>query len=384
MNASILGQPAAGPCSTSAHARAAPRVLFSGVVLDQPHGGVRRHAAELLPRLGHLLREAGGALEVMQGAGGLPFELPSAVVVHPSSVPAGGPLRRWRSESHALAALVVRAARRGRPFDWVHAGHLPAPRVEGPKASLVVHDLRRLEPALTGPAARLLGRALLRRALTRARLVLTVSETTRQGLLERFDVDPERVRVAPNAADHFTALPRRRAPDARLLHLGHVEPRKNLGLLIRALAADAGLPDLELVGRAKGATAARLAALARRLGVASRVHFLGPVADDELPERYSRAACLVLPSRLEGFGIPALEAQRCGLPVAIASAGALPEVAGPEAPRFGPDDPKACALAIRAAMEAPDAVLERARVRADAFRWDDAARRWFESWCSVS
>ena len=221
-------------------------------------------------------------------------------------------------------------------------------------------------------------------AVRAAARAITVSETVRAELLARFGLAPERVAVVPNAGDHLAVLPRAPAPDAPLLSLGHLERRKNLELLLRALALDAGLPDLVLAGAPKGGEDRRLSALAQELGVARRVRFPGPVREEQLPHLYATAACAVLPSRLEGFGIGVLEAQRARVPLAIADAGALPEVAGAAVPRFDPDDPAACARAIRAALARSPAELAADARAAERYRWDDSARRLVQVWTEAA
>src|SRR5207237_859153 len=79
-------------------------------------------------------------------------------------------------------------------------------------------------------------------------------------------------------------------------------------------------------------------ALARRLGVADRLHFLGQVTGEELAEAYRSADVLVMPSLHEGFCLPVVEAMACGLPVIAARATALPETVGDAGPTFTPDD----------------------------------------------
>lgn len=361
----------------------AARVLVSGVVLSQPMGGVRRHNAELLPRAAALLERAGGSLALLEGREGLAFELPASVERIPSEVPAGPPLRRAVLEGRALDRALREAAAAGRPFALVHTAHFPVPR--GPRAqgvpfTVTVHDLRSLALEHTPFSRRLLARGVIGGALRRAAGVFTVSEDVRRRIVRDLRVPEAKVRVVPNAADHLEPLPRAARAGAPLLSVGHLEPRKNLALLLEALALDPGLPDLELAGRAKGEEGERLAALARERGVAGRVRFLGPVDDQRLRELYARAACVVLPSRLEGFGIPALEAQCAGAPLAVSRAGALVEVAGEDVPSFDPDDAAGCARAIRAALETPERLLaERAR-RAARFTWDASAELWVRGW----
>jgi len=358
----------------------APRVLLSGVVLGQPMGGVLRHNLELLPRAARLLAAGGGALHVLAGREPPPAALAAALgaALLPSDVPARPPPLRWLAEGRALAAAIARAREAGTPYDLVHTAHLPVPPRLPLPFVLTVHDLRRLELPDVPRLERAAARVALSAAIRGAARVVTVSETVRAALAARFGVD--RLSVVPNAADHLPIAPRRPTADAPLLHVGHLEPRKNLELLLRALALDPALPPLELVGAAKGDARERLADLARRLGVAARVRFAGALPDAELPAAYARAACAVLPSRLEGFGIPALEAQRAGVPLAIADLPALIEVAGAEVPRFDPADPAACARAIRSALATPAEALRASAERAGRFSWDRSAHAWVEAW----
>jgi glycosyltransferase involved in cell wall biosynthesis len=168
------------------------------------------------------------------------------------------------------------------------------------------------------------------------------------------------------------------------VHVGHVERRKNLALLLHAMASDATLPRLVLAGAPKGREDVRLRDLAARLGVSSRIEFVGLLDDAGLARLYAGAACAVFPSWREGFGIPALEARRAGVPVAVSSSAALLEVAGRDAPSFAPDDAQACAAAIHAALATPPAELERAAEQARRYRWDDSARRLVEAWTDAA
>lgn len=358
----------------------APRVLVLGTVLGQPMGGVRRHNAELLPRLARLLDERSGALAVLEGRDRIAFDLPNSVERIESNVPAQPPLLRAVLETRALRRALESARARGTPYDLVHSAHFPAPRDLGVPMTITVHDLRRLEEPHVAVARRLVASRLISTALRRTRRVLAVSETVACAIRERFDIEANRVVVIGNGSDHFTPLervgPRDRAP---LVCIGHIEPRKNLEIVLRALAADPSLPELELHGAGKGGEENRLRVLATELGLSARVRFVGPFDERDLPALYARAACVVLPSRIEGFGIVALEAQRARVPLAIARAGALPEVAGPTCPSFAPDDAHECARSVHAAMAQSSGALEAAARRAETFTWDRSARTWFDA-----
>ena len=358
----------------------APRVLVLGTLLGQPMGGVRRHNAELLPRAAARLEELGGSLTVLEGQEPVAFPLPATIERIASNAAPRPPLSRWRTEGLAVRHALARARDSGKPFDLVHTGHLPAPGRLGCPFTITIHDLRHLDSRHTDVRKRLAAGAFAASAVRRAARIVAVSETVRGAIVERFRVPPARVVVVPNAADHFEPLPREPAPDAAILYVGHLEARKNLDVLLRALALDAKLPSLLLAGAAKGAEEERLRALARGLGVDARVRFLGAFDDGELPRLYARAACVVLPSRIEGFGIPVIEAARARVPLAIAETQVLVEVAGPEASVFAPEDPAACAAALRRALSASPAALDRAAAHASTFLWEVSARKLVDAW----
>lgn len=355
-------------------------MLVSGVVLGQPMGGVSRHNRELLPRVARRLAELDGELVVLEGREPISFDLPAEVERLPSSVPAGPPLVRATLEGRFLRRVLAEARQAGRPFDILHTAHFPVPKRLAVRSVVTVHDLRSLQLEHTPMSRRLLARGIIGGALERSAGVITVSETVRSDLLERFALEPERVSVVPNAADHFTPLPRAAGPAAPLLHVGHIERRKNLELVLRALAIDSGLPELTLAGAPKAGEDERLRRLAAEFGVEGRLRFLGAFDDSQLPALYAGAACVVMPSRLEGFGIPVLEAQRAGVPLAVARAGALSEVAGEEVPSFDVDDAAQCAAAIRAALSQPESTRRAAAARADARSWSASAELWVAAW----
>ncbi|MCE9596050.1 MAG: glycosyltransferase [Planctomycetes bacterium] len=366
-------------------ARTAPsrRILISGVVLAQPMGGVRRHNVELLPRVARLAEADGVRLALLVGRDGLPFELDARIERLASDVPAQPVWKRALSEARALRRVLGEARARGDEFALVHTAHLPAPRKLSVPYTLTLHDLRRLGDAHTPAVKRWLGARAVGAAARGARTVLTVGESVRVELLARFELEPARVVVVPNAADHFEPLARAEARDAPLVHIGHVEPRKNLEVVVRALALDPTLPRFVAHGAAKDGEDRRLLELARSLGVANRVTFAGAFDERELATLYATAGAIVLPSKLEGFGIAAIEAQRAFAPLAIARIAALVEVAGAETPSFAPDDAAECARALRAALNVERASLASARERVARFTWQRSAEIWWSAWRAI-
>jgi glycosyltransferase involved in cell wall biosynthesis len=155
---------------------------------------------------------------------------------------------------------------------------------------------------------------------------------------------------------------------------------KNLGRLIGAfalLAADDPDVALVIVGHA-GLEGDALRRQVADAGLGGRVVFTGWISDAELEGLYRLATVFAYPSLMEGFGIPLLEAMRRGLPVACSNLTSLPEVAGDAAEFFDPYDEGAIATAVRRLLDDEGRRAElvaRGRKRADAFTWEDSARR---------
>jgi glycosyltransferase involved in cell wall biosynthesis len=209
---------------------------------------------------------------------------------------------------------------------------------------LTIHDLRDADGF--GRRPRWLARAVVRRSLARAHTVVVPSRFTAARLAAL--ASHPRVEVVPNGTDLQPAAAAA-VDGGYLLHVGHLEPRKNLELLLRALAllsADVR-PELRLAGADAGAGPS-LRELATRLGIAASVRFLGAVPESELHALYTGARAVVVPSRYEGFGLCALEGLAQGKRVLVSDAGALPEVVGRDGDVLPVDDPRAWAAAITA------------------------------------
>ena len=174
-------------------------------------------------------------------------------------------------------------------------------------------------------------------------------------------------------------------PDRFVLFLGTLEPRKNIGTLIRAYAqwrrsrdaSGIGASDTKLViAGGKGWYFEDLIAQTRRLGLENDVLFPGFVPARDLPWWYRAAACFVYPSIYEGFGLPVLEAMACGTPVITSSASSLPEVAGDAALMVEPLDVDALTEAISKVLS-DRALVEQLRLsglrQAAGFSWQRCA-----------
>jgi glycosyltransferase involved in cell wall biosynthesis len=224
------------------------------------------------------------------------------------------------------------------------------------------------------------------RSCRQARRVITISESSRQDVHDFFGAPLAKIDVVrPGVDDVFQPLPaadveafcRNRGLGRFILHVGTLQPRKNIPALIEAFAR---LPDptlqLVLVG-GKGWLFAEIFERVEALGVQERVRFIGYVPDEELPFWYNAADLLVFPSVYEGFGMPVVEAMACGTPVVAAESSSIPEAVGAAGLLFLPHD--VAGLAERMAAVLNDAALSRSMrqkglEQARQFSWERAGQ----------
>ncbi|WP_194420372.1 glycosyltransferase family 4 protein [Microbacterium abyssi] len=180
----------------------------------------------------------------------------------------------------------------------------------GARQIVTVHDLIHLTEARA--KYDIYYRYVLRPAVTRARLVLTVSETSKRAVTEWLDDGRIQVVNAGNGASPaFTPGAPAGVPDyPYALYVGNLKPHKNAGVLLAALALT---PELRLVAVTPNPDDFMRAAASAR--VPDRVVALHGLNDDQLCNLYRGALATALPSTLEGFGLPALESMLCGTPV---------------------------------------------------------------------
>ena len=237
-------------------------------------------------------------------------------------------------------------------------------------------------PAQTSREVRRDYGALVREHARRANAIVTSSEYTR-GLIEaRLGIPRDRVTVCYPGAPAWRV--REEPAGGPILHIGTIEPRKNVGALIRAylaLAAAEDVPPLVLAGRVDTAVDELFpAGTPDRLR--SMVRFKGYVSDDERLRLFREASMLVMPSWDEGFGLPALEAMTIGLPVVAAARGSLPEVLGDAGILADPADPAALPAAMRRLLGDESlrrGMAARGVARARLFDWDASAGRLLEA-----
>ncbi len=235
-------------------------------------------------------------------------------------------------------------------------------------------------------------------AIWQSRTIVTVSEFSKRQIVEQCQISQERVRVMPEGPGksfHQGVDPQKIAPvlqqlgiarhERFLLYVGGLSPHKNLRMLLDGyseLIQEEGFQDIRLVlvgdyqSDSFFSDYPALKGMSESGRLKDRVIFTGFIQDEELACVYSAATCLVFPSLLEGFGLPAIEAMSCGTPVVASETGSLPEVLGEAGCFFNPYSKESLLLALRNTLESSDRRLDMKRLgleRAKAYTWERAA-----------
>jgi glycosyltransferase involved in cell wall biosynthesis len=290
--------------------------------------------------------------------------------------------------------LTLSAELRKHPVDILHVQFTAPPFCPCPVV-VSVHDLSFEHlPHTFNRRSRTQLRLTVRHSAKRAARILSLSEHTRRDIMETYGIEADRISAIPPAAPaHFAPVKDDRELQRvrhnygiqgdYFLSVGSIQPRKNLARLVKAYASLRNyssvnnLPKLVLVGKCAWLYDETFRALEESC-VRDSVILTGYVPAADLPALYSGALCFVYPSYFEGFGLPPLEAMKCGAPVIVGNTTSLPEVVGDAGLAVDPFDVDAIAAAINRLMH--DVMLRRelsvkGQTRAATFDWQETARR---------
>lgn len=283
-----------------------------------------------------------------------------SVSFHYPRTPKHGPFKAWWRSFGIARELAP-------DTDLFHglSGELPAGLDKrGVRSVVTVHDLIFLRfPAYYKPIDRWIYTRKFRSACRHADRIIAISEATKRDIMHFFGTPEEKIDVVYQGCDSQFKRPvgeeeirevrtRLGLPDRYILSVGSIEERKNLLLVVQAVARLAEPRHIVAVGKRTPYTR-QVEQYAAEHGIADYLHILDRAAFEDLPALYRGADLFVYPSRYEGFGIPMIEAANCGVPSIGATGSCLEEAGGPNAAYVNPDDPQELAQRIETILGDP-------------------------------
>lgn len=352
------------------------QLLFEGD--GYRRAGIHHYIEQLLT---HLPTPEGMRYFVWTGAG-VSLQVAPGIQVLQTRWPTRNPWGRIAWEQSAWPWLAWKMG-----LNLLHSLAFVTPLFSPAPTIVTVYDLSFFHfPARFPPLKRLYLSTQTRRSCRRARHVVTISEAARRDIQQFLGVPAGRITVAPPGVDsHFRPRPaaeiaafrqRRQLPERFILHVGTLQPRKNIPTLLDAFS-QLSEPDLGLV--LVGGLGWDYAPLLHRLeqpDLQGRVQLAGYVPEEEMPLWYNAATALVFPSVYEGFGLPVAQAMACGVPVIAANTSSLPEVVGDAGLLFAPQQVEALMEQLRLLLRQPERAADlrdRGLERAATFSWQKSA-----------
>jgi len=368
------------------------RVVVNGWFWNQPETGSGQYARGCISALARLAPEARITVVAPQVAGRRSQEeLPPNCDLRPAPC-ALSDWSKLRFEQVAFPRLC-----RELRADVAHVPYWGSPLIPGVPTVVSILDLipMLLPEYRGGPLVRAYT-GLVKASAQNAALALTISESSKRDIVKHLRLPESRVRVTYLAADARyspkrdpvdEAALRRHHPDLPqdyVLYLGGFDARKNIETLLQVYtwAQDALGHDFPLVIAGKlpnshGRLFRDPRVIAQALKVEDVVRCIGPVIEEDKPALYRGATAFLYPTRYEGFGLPALEALACGVPVVGSNAASVPEIVGPAGMLVDPDDARSMAGALIAVVTDDELHQKLARAaveQAAQFSWEKCAR----------
>jgi glycosyltransferase involved in cell wall biosynthesis len=288
----------------------------------------------------------------------------------------------------------VAIPRAAKEADLLHIPHYNAPLLHRGKLLVSIHDVIHLtDPAYRkNPGIQLYAKPMLRLAARKADHIITVSDYSKAQIVEHLGVPSEKVTTIHRVVnEQFCCFDRKGAADTvfgelqikqpYVLYVGNLKPHKNVSVLLRAFALLRKRIEtpLQLVVLGEDEKWAKpIFEEAGVLGIENEAHFIPQVSRELLPKLYAAASLLVMPSRVEGFGLPVLEAMASGTPVVCSNAASLPEVAGNAALYFDPSNFEELAGAIKRVLDSKDLqddLRKKGLLRAEQLAWKKSVEK---------
>jgi glycosyltransferase involved in cell wall biosynthesis len=378
-------------------------VILNGWFIDQPHTGSGQYTLQLLKHLPRVAPQHEYAL-VVPNKGSFKIHDITADTNFQSLI---SNIHRPHSDFRKLLfeqSIIPRAAS-AYEADVLHVPYWAPPLRSSVPIVVTIHDIIPLIlPQYRGGALVRAYTQLVSTAARGATLILTDSGASRNDIIQHLRIPADRVRTIylaadPKFSDHvdpinLAALRRNYdLPEEYVLYLGGFDARKNIETLLQVytwaqdvlgesypLVIAGSLPDRD------DAFFHDPRVIAKQIEVEPVIHFLGHVAEEDKVALYQQARAFLYPTLYEGFGLPALEALACGVPVVGSNASSVPEIVGDAGILVDPKDARAMAGALIAVCTEDllhDDLSERALKQAAKFSWEKCARETAEAYESV-
>lgn len=351
-------------------------ILINARFLTQPITGVQRYALELI--------KAFDALIEMGEIKGCKFELlaPPCKPLHPLTLK-NIPIRQVGIFSGYMWEQFEL------PF-YVQKGLLFCPGnmapfvslLSGQKILVTVHGLSYLYfPEAYNLLFKLFYRTVIPLVLKNANAVITVSNSAKDSILNRYGYASDRLHVVPNGVFSKNNIPEKKTKSVKspfVLYVGSLNKGKNLDGILNAakLLNDKGKVRFVIVGSYE-----KIFSSVKLDSAAAYIDFKGQINDvEELIKLYRSASCFVFPSFYESFGFPPLEAMACGCPVIVSNAGSLPEVCGDAAVYCDPynvNDIVEKIMQVITNETLQEELRQKGMAQAKKFSWERCARETF-------
>lgn len=297
-----------------------------------------------------------------------------------------GPQKFWTQ--FALPIKLTFAAKPNVFFSPAHYG----PRFSKVPYVVTIHDLSYLHfPELFRKEDLFQLTSWSKYSINKSKAIIAPSQSTKNDLVKNYKIDPAKITVThegynkqsfkPQSSSKIAAVKKKyKVAGDYIIFVGTVQPRKNIERLIEAFSSVKNNASLVIVGK-KGWLYESILGKSKALGIEKKVVFTGFVPDSELPALISGAKLYVNPSLWEGFGIPVIEAQACGVPVAVSNTSSLPEIVGDSGAFFDPEDTKSIATTVENLLKDEKTRLNLAKAgieNAKRYSWTECAKKTIE------
>ncbi|MGG6270194.1 glycosyltransferase family 4 protein [Leptolyngbya sp. AN03gr2] len=272
--------------------------------------------------------------------------------------------------------------------DIVHGTNYTVFPVRGSRKVMTIYDISFIRyPEYSNSTVKAYTNRL-KKCLEWTDLVLTISHSSKQDIVEYLGVDPSRICVT-HLASRYQVREISESSKPYILFVSTIEPRKNLKSLISAfeyLKRNYQIEhDLILIGQ-KGWLYEPIFEQIARSTFQSSIRHLSYLPDDQVAQFYQEADVFVYPSHYEGFGMPVLEAMTLGAPVVTSNSSSLPEVAGDAAILVDPNNVEQLAESILKVIrdrQFRSSLVQKGREQAKLFSWEKTAKKTLNAYRSI-